>query len=88
MTEGDIIRIGGVEYEKVATFQPRDAALQPGDIVPVLRPKRKQTGWVCRFCKYRRCLAFSLLDGQWTPPPWFTECRNSEWVPYYGKVVE
>ena len=51
------------------------------------RPKRKQTGWVCRACERAACYCTNPrylrggADCVWTTLP-------ANWVPFYGKVVE
>ena len=88
MTEPDIIRIDGVEYDFVYHL---DAL---GPYVYKLRPKRKQTGWICRGCS-RAAPCVEITTSADDPP---TGClRNamgdliadrSAWERFYGKVEE
>ena len=84
MTEGDIIRIGGVEYE----LQERWERPSSGTVGAVLKPKRKQTGIICRMCE-NPCMT------SWVPlgPLDGLNCIigvgfGAKWEPFYGKVVE
>ena len=85
----DIIRIDGVEYE----LERPVIHASDGDMLYV-RPKRKQTGWVCRkeSCSgkcYKATMArpsFCVITG-WGDKADGCDC-GSNWQPFYGKVVE
>ncbi len=54
------------------------------------KPKRKQTGWVCRRCQlgeFGPCVRITCCP--YVPYAGPYECTNyAVWVPFYGKVVE
>jgi hypothetical protein len=83
MTEPDIIRIDGVEYEACKDC-PGDKCADPQYVC--IRPKRKQTGWVCRECgESEPCLSIGRVQ----PVADACAIRDSpDWQPFYGKVVE
>ena len=86
MTEPDIIRIDGVEYEECQDCHG-DRCADPRYIC--IRPKRKQTGWICTS---GRCDAKCVI--LWRTKPVGSACvwspcnRSAVWSPFYGKVVE
>ena len=47
------------------------------------KPKRKQTGWVCRSC--RRTTPCVRAVGTFS---FCSERTDIDWQPFYGKVVE
>ena len=83
MTEPDIIRIDGVEYELINPEGHLRA------LMCLLRPKRKQTGWICTS---GRCDAKCVI--LWHTKPVGSACvwspcnRSAVWSPFYGKVEE
>ena len=92
MTEPDIIRIDGVEYEECQDCHG-DRCADPRYIC--IRPKRKQTGRVCyggaiggEPCSYGPCIVFrgtipaDICAVSGMQSPW------TRWVPFYGKVEE
>jgi len=99
MTEPDIIRIDGVEYDACPHWRPMCAEKNacpskcPDDeyrVLGCIRPKRVQMGWVCQRCSPDLCVA-----AFGSPPtaviPGICPCdgtKNVAWKPFYGKVVE
>lgn len=73
MTEPDIIRIDGVEYELI---NPEDHLRA---LMCLIRPKREQTGWACRECPFQCRSAMNGLD-----PPTTFRCSNRRVVPVYA----
>jgi len=83
MTEPDIIRMGGVEYEHIP--HDRSPAAYLGERWIAIRPKRKQTGTICE-CVHSQCVCVAK---QGTPPLFVPYCAGSQATrPFYGKVVE
>ena len=80
----DIIRIDGVEYEAI------EHDSEPSDLMVHLRPKRRQTGWVCRGC-FVAGPCYKMGEGAHKPPRCLASgvCITTfNWQPFYGKVVE
>lgn len=87
----DIIRIDGVEYEWT---HMSEASRSYGWRHITIRPKRKQTGWICHGChKTAPCVMMFGDPGPHASPrgrPLCIDCSKTscEWHPFYGKVVE
>jgi hypothetical protein len=97
MTEPDIIRIDGVEYE------PCDCDTKTAIVIDMgsnsggewyrkFRPMRKQTGWICRSGYGCALHCVAPMDGMLNMRPdrclYYTAKDESVWDPFYGKVVE
>lgn len=89
MTEPDIIRVRGVEYEACPHWVPGNSRCPPCPDdwhgVECIRPKRVQTGWVCRKCKHEGVCVFLTRDGG-SMGDNAPHCAVLE--PFYGGVVE
>jgi hypothetical protein len=88
MNEPDIIRLKGVEYEY---SRLGGSLLGPeknifGDLILVVRPKRAQTGWICRGCAYQ-CVVRSNLGSQ-PEDIMACGCCDAAWERFYGTVSE
>ena len=79
----DIIRIDGKDYTLDQHAMDLD---EHGLLKCYLRPKRKQTGWICTRCHHGVCVTGS--PGLDRPPCCAYDCEDSRWQPFYGKVVE
>ena len=80
----DIVRIDGVEIE--IDYDYLRTAIKCG----LLRPKRKQTGWVCRNCTlapdFGPCVRITTCKD--APTHCIYSDSGAHWQPFYGKVVE
>ena len=87
MTEGDIIRIGGVEYDICDSIDYDSKVIG-------IRPKRKQTGWVCRMRGQCCGPCYKMNPSGGSNPQPEERCLRTgrtivpDWQPFYGKVVE
>lgn len=89
MTEKDIIRVKGVEYEPCG---PVHYYITLGSEAIRVRPKRKQTGWVCDHddesgCS-EPCYSMCCIKPTHCPHNEPGDYFPGNWQPFYGKVVE
>lgn len=90
MTEPDIIRLKGVEYEHI----PYDTSPTPlpGERWVAIRPMRKQTGWICACCGLAPGLGPCVKLGGQSDKPGVClasgPTHGGDWRPFYGKVVD
>ncbi len=88
MTEPDIIRRRGVEYEECTEC---DGVKCVDPVYICIRPKREQTGWACFDCAPDRCVCVFEPPVHTKVMPDTCPCdgtKNANWEPFYGKVDE
>ena len=90
MTE-DTIVIDGKEYGIMDGYPSEWGPRENGHMLVVLRPKRKQTGWICREC-FRDNPCVFILGAPYSklePYPFLRDMNcDHDWQRFYGKVVE